>query len=511
MNNIPRPITFIIMDGFGLNPDTKGNAIAAACKPNYDKLSTQYPFTTLGSSGLAVGLPEGQMGNSEVGHLNFGAGRVVYQEVSRIDKLIREGDFFRNTIFIEEIKAAKARGGKVHLMGLASDGLVHSSLEHLYALLKLCKNLDMPDVVIHAFLDGRDTSPTSGAYYIEQIFTKIKEIGVGRLGTVIGRYFAMDRDKRWNRIKQAYDLLVFGVGFETHDPVLVVKDSYSRGTTDEFMEPISVAGFDHKIAAGDAAIFFNYRADRARQICYTLCDPKFEGFNRDGGPIIPVVGMTQYDINLPARVAFAQQLLNDIFVEVTSAAGIKQLRTAETEKYPHVTFFFNGGVEKAYPGEDRILIHSPKVATYDLQPEMSAYELTDSTLAKIKENIYDVIIINYANCDMVGHTGVFEAARKAVETVDECVGKIVEAVKQAGGVSLVTADHGNAEMMIAEDGGPFTAHTTFRVPFILVDDNFKGTLRSDGILADIAPTILEYLKIKQPDAMTGKSLLLKKQ
>lgn len=494
------------MDGFGFNPETRGNAVAAAHKPNFDLLWATYPHTTLGASGLSVGLPKGQMGNSEVGHLNFGAGRVVYQEVTRIDKEIAEGSFFKNEAFIELINQVKSRGGKLHLMGLASDGLVHSSLEHLYALMKLSVDLDQREVVIHAFLDGRDTSPTAGAGYLEQIEAKTKEIGVGRIGSVIGRYFAMDRDKRWPRIKKAYDLLVFGKGTQTKEPADAVRDFYSKKITDEFMEPISVEGFDHLIKDGDGAIFFNFRADRGRQLSYALADPDFTGFDRDGGPIIPLVTMTLYDVKLPVKVAFDQQVLNDIFADVVSAKGLRQLRTAETEKYPHVTFFFNGGVEKAYPGEDRALISSPKVATYDLKPEMSAYEVTESTLKKIEDGAYDIIIMNFANCDMVGHTGVFAAAQKAVETVDECIGRIVEAVRKAGGVSLVTADHGNAEKMLDDDGGPFTAHTSFPVPFILVDDNYKGELRDDGILADVAPTMLEYLHLPQPAAMTGKNL-----
>jgi 2,3-bisphosphoglycerate-independent phosphoglycerate mutase len=509
MTKSPRPIAFIIMDGFGLNPDTRGNAVAAANKPNFDRLWSSYPHTSLGSSGLAVGLPEGQMGNSEVGHLNFGAGRVVYQEVTRIDKEIKEGNFFKNKAFLEQIHSVKSRGGKLHLMGLASDGLVHSSLEHLYALLTLCKEHNLQDVIIHAFLDGRDTSPTDGLKYLDNIISKTNEIGVGRLGTIIGRYYAMDRDKRWPRVQKAYDLLVFGKGTQTKYPIEAARDAYSYEITDEFMEPISIEGFDHLISKGDGAIFYNFRADRGRELSYALTDPSFTGFDRDGGPLIPMVTMTQYDINLPAKVAFEKQLLNDIFGEVISGNGIRQLRTSETEKYPHVTFFFNGGVEKPFPGEDRILINSPKVATYDLKPEMSAYEVTESTLKKIKSGVYDVIIMNYANCDMVGHTGVFDAARRAVEVVDECVGRIVKAVQDAGGVCLITADHGNAEKMLNEKGGPFTAHTTFPVPFILVDDNYHGTLREGGILADIAPTMLEYLKIAQPDAMTGKSLLCK--
>ncbi len=509
MTNRPRPVALIIMDGFGLNPEIRGNAVAAARKPNYDSLCAKNACTTLATSGLAVGLPEGQMGNSEVGHLNIGAGRIVYQEVTRIDKTIAEGTFFKNPVIIDMINTAKSKGGKLHLMGLASDGLVHASLNHLYALMKLCHNLEMHDVVIHAFLDGRDTSPTGGAGYLEDIQRHCADIGVGRIGTVTGRYFAMDRDQRWPRIKRAYDLLYFGRGHETADPIQAVRDSYARGITDEFMEPISVAGFDHRVAQNDSAIFYNFRADRGRQLGYTICDPAFPHFDREGGPVIPLATMTLYDINLPARIAFGQQVLTEIFAEVVSAFGLSQLRTAETEKYAHVTFFFNGGVEKPFPREDRVLIHSPKVATYDLKPEMSAYELTDSTVRKIEAGTYDIIIMNYANCDMVGHTGVFEAARKAVETVDDCMGRVVEAVRKAGGVSLVTADHGNAEKMLDDNSGPFTAHTTFPVPLLLIDDNFRGRLRDAGILADLAPTMLEYLGLPKPEAMTGRSLLLR--
>ena len=497
------------MDGFGLNPETVGNAVAAANKPNFDRLCAKYPCAKLATSGLAVGLPEGQMGNSEVGHLNLGAGRIVYQEVTRIDKMIAEGVFFKNPVFIEQVSAAKMKQGKLHIMGLVSDGLVHSSPKHLYALLKLCSEMEMHNVVIHAFLDGRDSSPTGGVEYLKDVIRHCEETGVGKIGTVIGRYFAMDRDKRWQRTKRAYDLLYFGKGQKAADPIQAVKDSYSRGITDEFMEPISAEGFNHLVEENDTAIFFNFRADRGRQLGYAIGDREFVHFDREGGPIIPLATMTLYDLKLPAKVAFGQQYLNDIFADVVSAAGMRQLRTAETEKYAHVTFFFNGGVEKPYEGEDRILIHSPKVATYDLKPEMSAYELTDSTVKMIEEGIYDFIIINYANCDMVGHTGVFEAARQAVEAVDSCMGRVVEAVGKAGGITLVTADHGNAEKMIDANGGPFTAHTTFPVPLILVDDNFKGRLRDGGVLADIAPTMLAYLGLPKPQAMTGKSLLLR--
>jgi 2,3-bisphosphoglycerate-independent phosphoglycerate mutase len=506
---IPRPLTLIIMDGFGLNPDTKGNAVYAATKKNYNGLVLKYPHTSLGASGLDVGLPEGQMGNSEVGHLNFGAGRVVYQEVTRIDKSIEDGDFFENEVLIRHIEKIKSRSGKLHLLGLVSDGLVHSSLEHLYALLKLSKQKGLEDVIIHAFLDGRDTSPTGGAAYVGQVIAESDKIGVGRVGTIIGRYYAMDRDKRWDRIKKAYDLVVNGAGPNSSDPVGSIKENYDKNITDEFMEPISVDGFDHTFSDNDGAIFFNFRADRARQLSHALVDQQFEHFDRNGGPVIPLVSMTLHDQDLESKVAFPQQSLNNILGEIIGKHGLKQLRTAETEKYPHVTFFFNGGAEKRHDGEDWVLIHSPNVATYDLKPEMSAYEVTDSTLNKIKENIYDLVVLNFANCDMVGHTGIFDAAKKAVEVVDECVGRVVEAVRDAGGISLVTADHGNAEKMVDVDGSPFTAHTTFPVPFIIVDDEFHDTLREGGKLADVAPTILDYLNLPKPKEMTGESLLVK--
>ncbi len=509
MTSIPRPLTLIIMDGFGLNPETDGNAVAAASTPNYDCLISKYPHTTLEASGLVVGLPEGQMGNSEVGHLNFGAGRVVYQEVTRIDKAIADHSFFKNDVLLEQIERIKSQSGRLHLMGLASDGLVHSSLEHLYALLKLCKQMEMKNIVIHAFLDGRDTSPTSGAGYIEEIMAKCAEIGIGSLSTVIGRYYAMDRDNRWQRVKKAYDLIVAGVGLRTSHPVRAIKEYYSRNTTDEFMEPISVDGFEHGLAENDGVIFYNFRADRARQLSYALTDIGFDGFDRNCGTVVPLVSLTLYDVKLNARVAFKQIMHKNIFAEVISAGGLTQLRTAETEKYPHVTFFFNGGVEKPFEGEDRVLIHSPKVATYDLKPEMSAHEVVSSTLGKIEEDKYDVIILNFANCDMVGHSGIFDAAVKAVETVDGCVGRVVDSVLKAGGVAMVTADHGNSEKMFDDNGGPHTAHTTFPVPFILVDDKFDGQLRQGAILADVAPTMLEYLEIPKPDEMTGESLMVK--
>jgi len=508
-NNIPKPVMLLIMDGFGLNPSDYFNAIKTANTPNFDRLWHDYPHTTLGASGLSVGLPEGQMGNSEVGHLNFGAGRIVYQEVTRIDKSINDGDFFENEIFIEAIKKAKSNNKAIHLMGLLSDGCVHSSMNHLFALLQLCKKYKFNNLFIHAFLDGRDTSPFSGAGFINDIKAKIEEISVGKLVTVIGRYYAMDRDNRWQRNQVAYDLLCSGKGEPTDDFVAAVKSHYQEEITDEFMKPLVISDIgsgNGLLENGDGVIFFNFRADRARQICRAFTDIEFDDFPKKPNVIINLVSMTQYDVTLNAKVAFPHVKHEQIFPEVISQAGLKQLKIAETEKYPHVTFFFNGGVERTLENEDRILIQSPKVATYDLQPEMSAPEVTSEVLKQIDSDKHDVIILNFANCDMVGHTGVFEAAVKAVEAVDKAVGEVVRAVNQAGGVVMLTADHGNAEKMKEEDGTPFTAHTTFEVPFILIDDNFKGSLRDDGVLADIAPTILKYLKIDQPEQMSGKSL-----
>ncbi len=510
--NIKKPVMLLIMDGFGLNPDDYFNAVRKANKPNFDKLWNKYPHTQLGASGLAVGLPEGQMGNSEVGHLNFGAGRVVYQEVTRIDKSINDGDFFTNKVLNEAIDRSKKAGKSLHLMGLLSDGGVHSSMNHLYGLLELCRRRGFEKVFVHAFLDGRDTSPTSGAGFIEDLQSKIKEIGVGKLASVVGRYYAMDRDKRWPRVKIAYDLLCRGVGEKSNDLAGTVREHYRKDNTDEFMEAIISSeaepgnGF---VGEGDSVIFFNFRSDRARQLCEAFTDEKFNGFQREPKVIPNLVTMTLYEVSLKAEVAYPQVKLNRIFPELVAEAGLKQLRIAETEKYPHVTFFFNGGAERTLKGEDRALIPSPKVATYDLKPEMSAYEVTDEVIKRINLDQYDVIILNFANCDMVGHTGIFEAAVKAVETVDTCVGRVVEAVHHKGGIVLITADHGNAEKMKELDGRPFTAHTTFPVPLILVDDDFEGSLRDGGVLADIAPTMLEYLGLNQPTEMTGKSLLVK--
>lgn len=500
-----KPLILIIMDGFGIGPD-KGNAIKAAKTPNLDRLFAENPITQIGASGLNVGLPDGQMGNSEVGHTNIGAGRIVYQDLTRITKSIEDGDFFENSALVAAVDNAAKNGKALHLMGLLSDGGVHSHNSHLYALLKLAKQRGCKKVYVHAFLDGRDVPPTSGVDYVAECVAKMKEIGIGEISTVMGRYYAMDRDNRWERVGKAYDAMVFGEGVQASDPVQAVKDSYAAGVTDEFVVP-AVCLKNATVQPGDSVIFYNFRPDRAREITRTLVDPDFKGFERRNG-FFPLnfVCMTQYDATMPnVSVAFGPETLKNTFAEYISGKGLKQLRIAETEKYAHVTFFFNGGVETVYPGEDRVLINSPKVATYDLQPEMSAYLVTDELLKRIESDKYDVIILNYANCDMVGHTGVFEAARAAVEAVDTCVGKVVDAILARGGTALITADHGNAEQMVDADGSPFTAHTTNPVPFCVV--GYPCKLREGGRLADIAPTMLKILGLPQPPEMTGKSII----
>ena len=500
-----KPLILIIMDGFGIGPE-KGNAIKAAKKPNLDRIFSENPITKIGASGLSVGLPDGQMGNSEVGHTNIGAGRIVYQELTRITKSIEDGDFFQNPAFVGAIDKAAKSGNALHLMGLLSDGGVHSHNSHLYALLKLAKERGCKKVYVHAFLDGRDVPPSSGSDYVADCAAQMKKIGVGEIATVMGRYYAMDRDNRWERVSKAYAAMVYGEGVEASDPVQAVKDSYKNGVTDEFVVP-AVCVKNATVQAGDSVIFYNFRPDRAREITRTFVDPDFKGFERKNG-FFPVnfVCMTQYDATMPnVDVAFRPETLKNTFAEYISNKGLTQLRIAETEKYAHVTFFFNGGVEKVYPGEERALIHSPKVATYDLQPEMSAYLVTDELLKRIDSGKYDVIILNFANCDMVGHTGVFDAAKAAVEAVDTCVGKVVDDILAHGGTALITADHGNAEQMVAEDGTPFTAHTTNLVPFCVV--GYPCKLREGGKLADIAPTMLKILGLPQPPEMTGKSII----
>ena len=500
-----KPLLLMILDGFGIAPK-EGNAIAAANKPNLDRLFSSNPITKIGASGLDVGLPDGQMGNSEVGHTNIGAGRIVYQELTRITKAIEDGPFFENEAFLSAVENAKKNGTALHLIGLLSDGGVHSHITHLYGLLELARRHGLTKVYVHALLDGRDVPPASGKDFVAACAEKMKEIGVGEIATVMGRYYAMDRDNRWERVEKAYSAMVYREGVQAADPVQAVADSYANDVTDEFVVPV-VCEKGAPIQANDSVIFYNFRPDRAREITRTFVDPDFSGFERKNGFFpLTYVCMTQYDATMPnVQVAFKPESLENTFGEYISQKGLKQLRIAETEKYAHVTFFFNGGVEKQYDGEDRILVKSPKVATYDLQPEMSAYEVTDKLVAAIESSKYDVIILNFANCDMVGHTGVFEAAVKAVEAVDTCVGRVTDAVAAQGGVTLITADHGNADRMVDDDGSPFTAHTTNPVPFCVVGYDCK--LREGGRLADIAPTMLQILGLPQPAEMTGKSLI----
>ena len=500
------PTTLIIMDGFGVWDERAGNAIAAARTPNLDKIFAENPGCRLSASGLDVGLPEGQMGNSEVGHTNIGAGRVVFQDLPRISRAIEDGSFFENEAYIEAMDDCKERDGALHLMGLLSDGGVHSHITHLFALLEMAKKRGLGRVYVHCFLDGRDVPPASGKGYVEKLVEKCKEVGVGQVATVMGRYYAMDRDKRWDRVQRAYDAMACAAAPYNPDPVDAVQKSYDAGVTDEFVEPV-VCAENAKISEGDSVIFFNFRPDRAREITRCFVDPAFSDVERRRG-FFPVhfVCTTEYDATMPnVSVAFPHHELVNTFGEYISRLGLTQLRIAETEKYAHVTFFFNGGQEKVFPGEDRALIPSPKVPTYDLKPDMSAREVTEEAVRRIESGEYDVIILNFANCDMVGHTGVYEAARLAVETVDECVSRVVEATSAMGGVSLITADHGNAERMLDDDGvTPYTAHTTNLVPFYIVGANVA--LR-DGRLADIAPTMLDLMGLEKPREMDGASLI----
>ena len=502
------------MDGYGLNCKKEGNAIACANSVQVNRLMNEFPSTLIGASGMDVGLPEGQMGNSEVGHLNMGAGRIVYQELTRITKSIKDGDFYENEEFLVAIENAKKNGKKLHLYGLLSDGGVHSHITHLYALIELAKKEGLEDVFVHCFLDGRDVSPTSGADYISALKEKMNELSFGSIASVGGRYYVMDRDNRWDRVEKAYDMMTVNSGETTVDPEKYVRDSYENGVTDEFVIPAHVVK-DGKpvglIEQGDSIIFFNFRPDRARQITRAMSEKEFDGFERKSGFLNPVyVCFTRYDASFSnVRIAFKPQVLTNTLGEYIASLGLKQLRIAETEKYAHVTFFFNGGVEKPNAKEDRELIPSPKVATYDLQPEMSAFEVTEKVLEKLDSNVYDVVILNFANCDMVGHTGVFDAAVTAVNTVDTCVGKVVDKILSMGGAAIITADHGNADKMIAEDGSPFTAHTTNLVPFIVAGKDFKGKkLRDGGILADVAPTLLDMMDVPVPQEMTGKTLIV---
>ncbi|MFR1795998.1 MAG: 2,3-bisphosphoglycerate-independent phosphoglycerate mutase [Ruthenibacterium sp.] len=503
-----RPLLLCILDGFGWVPqETYGNAIAAAKTPYFDKLFASCPFTTIGASGMNVGLPDGQMGNSEVGHTNIGAGRIVYQELTRITKSIADGDFFENEALVSAMRSAKENGKALHLMGLLSDGGVHSHNGHLYGLLEMAKRMGLTRVYVHAIMDGRDVPPDSGLGFIKELQAKLASLGVGTIASVTGRYYAMDRDNRWDRVEKAYAAFVYGEG-NHGTPVEVMEKSYAEGVTDEFVVP-AVTCEGGRVAEGDSVIFFNFRPDRAREITRTFVDDAFTGFARRYGRFpVHYVCFTQYDATMPnVSVAFRPQVLANVLGEYLAKNGKTQLRIAETEKYAHVTFFFNGGVEAPFEGEDRALINSPKVATYDLQPEMSAYLVADECVKRIESGKYDVIILNFANCDMVGHTGVFSAAVKAVEAVDECAGKVIDAVLAAGGAVLLTADHGNADKMYDPDPEhPFTAHTTNPVPF-LVAGLGDVKLRQGGVLADIAPTMLKVMGLPQPEEMTGKSII----
>ncbi|WP_379970438.1 2,3-bisphosphoglycerate-independent phosphoglycerate mutase [Ectobacillus sp. sgz5001026] len=508
-----KPTALIILDGFGLREETYGNAVAQAKKPNFDRLWAKYPHTTLTACGEAVGLPEGQMGNSEVGHLNIGAGRIVYQSLTRVNVAIREGEFDKNETFQNAIKNAKEKGTSLHLFGLLSDGGVHSHMNHMFALLRLAAKEGLKDVYIHAFLDGRDVGPQTAKGYIDATYEVIKETGVGQFATISGRYYSMDRDKRWDRVEKCYRAMVYGDGPTYKDPYECINDSYENGIYDEFVLPSVMTKEDGSpvgtISNDDSIIFYNFRPDRAIQISRVFTNEDFREFDRgEKVPRIPeFVCMTKFSETVGGYVAFKPTNLDNTLGEVVSQAGLKQLRIAETEKYPHVTFFFSGGREAEFPGEDRILINSPKVATYDLKPEMSIYEVTDALVKDIEAENHDVIILNFANCDMVGHSGMMEPTIKAVEATDECLGKVVDAILAKGGTALITADHGNADQELTTEGKPMTAHTTNPVPFIVTDE--AVALREGGILGDISPTILTVLDVEQPKEMTGKTIIVK--
>jgi len=510
-----KPVVLIVLDGWGVNKNKEGNAIAAANAPVFASLLQNNPHTELRASGEAVGLPDGQMGNSEVGHLNLGAGRVVYQDSTRISKAIRDGEFFNNPVLISAMNAVKESGNALHLMGLLSDGGVHSRMDHILAMVDMVRSQGIKKVFFHAFLDGRDTPPSSAMSYIDQLEEHFAETGTGRIASVMGRFYAMDRDKRWDRVQKAYEVMVYGEGIRKFSARDAVKQSYDHNKTDEFMLPTVI--LDPKtqknvatIQDGDAVIFCNFRSDRAREIARAFTDPAFQGFTRSLCPRLSrFVCLTTYDDTLDLPVAFAPVRLTNILGEVLSRKGVRQLRIAETEKYAHVTFFFNGGEETPFPLEDRVLIPSPRdVATYDKKPEMSAREITEQLVKHILSRQYDFILVNYANPDMVGHTGIIEAAIKAIEVLDECLGRVIQAAQEGGARVLITADHGNAEMMSdLSTGQPHTAHTTGPVPFILVDTT-TGDLRNNGLLADVAPTILDLMHIDKPLEMTGSSLLI---
>lgn len=507
-----KPVAMIILDGFALREETKGNAVAQANKPNFDRYWNEFPHTTLKACGEAVGLPEGQMGNSEVGHLNIGAGRIVYQSLTRVNMAIRDGEFFENETFLEAIRYAKEHNSKLHLYGLLSDGGVHSHINHLYALIELAAKEGLKEVYIHGFLDGRDVGPTTAEKYIKETEEKLQQIGIGKIASIHGRYYAMDRDRRWERVEKSYRAMVYGDGPTYKNALEVLEDSYNNQIHDEFVIPSVICDENDKpvglIEDHDAIIFFNFRPDRAIQMSQVFTNEDFRGFDR--GEKFPkhlhYVCLTHFSETVQGYVAFKPTNLDNTLGEVVSQQGYTQLRIAETEKYPHVTFFFSGGREEKFPGEERILIDSPKVATYDLKPEMSAYEVTDALLDEIAKDKHDVIILNFANPDMVGHSGMLEPTIKAVEAVDECLGKVVDAILAKDGCAIITADHGNADEVVTIEGKPMTAHTTNPVPVIVTK---KGlTLRNDGILADLSPTLLTLLGAKQPEEMTGKTLIV---
>jgi len=512
-DSLKKPLALLILDGWGIADSSNDNAVRQALTPRLDTLFRDYPSTRIGASGLDVGLPEGQMGNSEVGHLNIGAGRIVYQDLTRITKSIKDGDFFANPVLLDAIARVNASGGKLHLMGLLSDGGVHSHNTHLYALVEMAKRQGIQDVCVHAFLDGRDTPPKSGESYLQQLEEELRRIGLGKVATVTGRFYAMDRDNRWERVERTYRAMVLGEGIEVSSYTEAISGAYASGQTDEFVEPRVVVCEDHpvgKVENGDAIVFFNFRSDRAREITRIFTQKDFEHFSRKIYPALSAyVCMTEYDETFDLPVAFPADTLPNLLGEVIAREGLTQLRIAETEKYAHVTFFFNGGNEVANPGEDRVLIPSPKdVATYDLKPEMSAPAVTDAVVERIASGKYDLIVLNYANPDMVGHTGILSAAITAMETVDTCVGRVVDAVIEGGGRLIITSDHGNCEKMADTTGHPHTAHTADPVPLILVDPSRKGVRLREGILADIAPTLLDILGVQPPAEMTGKSLIV---
>ncbi len=510
-----KPVLLVVLDGWGIRREREANAIAVAGTPNVDALVREFPSTALETSGLSVGLPEGQMGNSEVGHTNLGAGRIVYQDLVRINRAVEDGSFFKNDALLMAVRRAKESGGALHLMGLVSDGGVHSHVEHLAACLELARREGLAKVFVHAFMDGRDTPPRSGLGYMADLEKRLRETGYGKVATVSGRYWAMDRDKRWDRVALAWEALVHGEGFKASSGVQAMEQSYARGDGDEFVKPTVIVNGDGKpvgpVRDGDAVLFFNFRADRARELTRAFTDPGFKEFDRKGAPRLSAyVCMTEYDRTFGLPVAFPPQDLTEIFPEIVARAGLAQLRCAETEKYAHVTFFFNGGRETVYPNEDRILVPSPRdVKTYDHKPEMSAREVTDKLVEAIGTGKYGFVLVNFANPDMVGHTGILDAAVKAVKVVDECVGRLWRAARAQGMAMIVTADHGNCELMTDPvTGEPHTAHTLNPVPFILADPDFKGAkLRSKGVLADVAPTILQVMGLPQPKEMKGLGLV----